>query len=206
MKQPKKKSQKKKRTISDSLTLIYAAAGRFMRALASPSSPAPAPRRRPPLTGAGCQNFRPTLHLPLDSFLDRSVATNQRRGRASYRVDAIVFCCFVLMIEQCVLFQVESTECWDDATAACWTTTSASRWSAFFFCFSRSTSQSVGLLGGFLFVAFATNQGSASTFSLTAVLPVVESFDLATEIRKQTSGLASHQLVFSHWEVGHAFA
>lgn len=43
-------------------------------------------------------------------------------------------------------------------------------------------------------------QGSAS-FSVTAVLPVVESFAFAQEIRKQTSGLASPQLVFSHWEV-----
>ena len=43
-------------------------------------------------------------------------------------------------------------------------------------------------------------EGSAS-FSITAVLPVVESFDLANEIRKQTSGEASHQLTFSHWEV-----
>lgn len=43
-------------------------------------------------------------------------------------------------------------------------------------------------------------EGSAS-FSVTAVLPVVESFSFAPEIRKQTSGLASPQLVFSHWEV-----
>ena len=43
-------------------------------------------------------------------------------------------------------------------------------------------------------------EGSAS-FSVTAVLPVVESFDLANEIRKQTSGEASLQLTFSHWEV-----
>ncbi|XP_057380327.1 elongation factor-like GTPase 1 [Daphnia carinata] len=43
-------------------------------------------------------------------------------------------------------------------------------------------------------------EGSAS-FSIAAVLPVVESFDLANEIRKQTSGLASHQLTFSHWEI-----
>jgi len=43
-------------------------------------------------------------------------------------------------------------------------------------------------------------EGSA-TFSVTAVLPVVESFDLAADLRKQTSGLASPQLVFSHWEV-----
>ncbi|XP_025419219.1 elongation factor-like GTPase 1 [Sipha flava] len=43
--------------------------------------------------------------------------------------------------------------------------------------------------------------GSASTFNITALLPVVESFSFAAEIRKQTSGLASPQLVFSHWEV-----
>ena len=43
-------------------------------------------------------------------------------------------------------------------------------------------------------------EGSAS-FSISAVLPVVESFNLANEIRKQASGLASHQLTFSHWEV-----
>lgn len=43
-------------------------------------------------------------------------------------------------------------------------------------------------------------QGSA-TFTVTAVLPVVESFNFAAEIRKQTSGLAQPQLVFSHWEV-----
>nr|CAD7397519.1 unnamed protein product [Timema poppensis] len=43
-------------------------------------------------------------------------------------------------------------------------------------------------------------EGSA-TFNITAVLPVVESFSFAPEIRKQTSGLASPQLVFSHWEV-----
>lgn len=43
-------------------------------------------------------------------------------------------------------------------------------------------------------------QGS-STFTVEAVLPVVESFLFAPEMRKQTSGLASPQLVFSHWEV-----
>lgn len=45
-------------------------------------------------------------------------------------------------------------------------------------------------------------QGSASFF-VTAVLPVVESFSFAAEIRKQTSGLAVPQLVFSHWEVSY---
>ncbi|GLH14987.1 LOW QUALITY PROTEIN: Elongation factor G, mitochondrial [Gryllus bimaculatus] len=43
-------------------------------------------------------------------------------------------------------------------------------------------------------------EGSAS-FCVEAALPVVESFAFAPEIRKQTSGLASPQLVFSHWEV-----
>ncbi|VVC31802.1 Hypothetical protein CINCED_3A025452 [Cinara cedri] len=43
--------------------------------------------------------------------------------------------------------------------------------------------------------------GGASTFNITALLPVVESFSFSAEIRKQTSGLASPQLVFSHWEV-----
>ncbi|KAL5005381.1 hypothetical protein ScPMuIL_018837 [Solemya velum] len=38
-------------------------------------------------------------------------------------------------------------------------------------------------------------------FNIHAVLPVVESFGFAEEIRKKTSGLASPQLVFSHWEV-----
>uniref|UniRef100_UPI00358E6E16 elongation factor-like GTPase 1 n=2 Tax=Myxine glutinosa TaxID=7769 RepID=UPI00358E6E16 len=43
-------------------------------------------------------------------------------------------------------------------------------------------------------------QGSA-VFSIRASLPVAESFGFAEEIRKRTSGLASPQLVFSHWEV-----
>lgn len=43
-------------------------------------------------------------------------------------------------------------------------------------------------------------EGSAN-FTIIAVLPVIESFSFAAEIRKQTSGLASPQLVFSHWEV-----
>ncbi|CAD7004962.1 unnamed protein product [Ceratitis capitata] len=42
-------------------------------------------------------------------------------------------------------------------------------------------------------------QGSGN-FSVMAILPVIESFNFAQEIRKQTSGLACPQLVFSHWE------
>ncbi|XP_044044942.1 elongation factor-like GTPase 1 isoform X2 [Siniperca chuatsi] len=38
-------------------------------------------------------------------------------------------------------------------------------------------------------------------FIIKAVLPVAESFGFSDEIRKRTSGLASPQLVFSHWEV-----
>ena len=41
----------------------------------------------------------------------------------------------------------------------------------------------------------------SSTFLIDAVLPVVESFGFAEEIRKRTSGLAIPQLRFSHWEV-----
>lgn len=44
-------------------------------------------------------------------------------------------------------------------------------------------------------------QEGSQTFHVTAALPVIESFDFANEIRKQTSGMASPQLVFSHWEV-----
>ncbi|KAK1327733.1 hypothetical protein QTO34_012638 [Cnephaeus nilssonii] len=38
-------------------------------------------------------------------------------------------------------------------------------------------------------------------FIIKAALPVAESFGFADEIRKRTSGLASPQLIFSHWEV-----
>jgi len=44
-------------------------------------------------------------------------------------------------------------------------------------------------------------QEGSSIFEVTALLPVVESFDFANEVRRQTSGLALPQLVFSHWEV-----
>ncbi|CAH1802925.1 unnamed protein product, partial [Owenia fusiformis] len=38
-------------------------------------------------------------------------------------------------------------------------------------------------------------------FNVEAVLPIIESFGFAEEIRKKTSGLASPQLKFTHWEV-----
>ncbi|XP_037900989.1 elongation factor-like GTPase 1 isoform X2 [Glossina fuscipes] len=43
-------------------------------------------------------------------------------------------------------------------------------------------------------------QGSGNFF-VSAILPVIESFNFAQEIRKQTSGLACPQLMFSHWEM-----
>jgi len=43
-------------------------------------------------------------------------------------------------------------------------------------------------------------EGSAM-FIIEALIPVAESFGFAEEIRRRTSGLASPQLVFSHWEV-----
>ncbi|XP_078052537.1 elongation factor-like GTPase 1 isoform X2 [Augochlora pura] len=43
--------------------------------------------------------------------------------------------------------------------------------------------------------------GFGGRFRVLATLPVPESFQLARELRTQTSGLASPQLVFSHWEV-----
>ena len=41
----------------------------------------------------------------------------------------------------------------------------------------------------------------SSIFKITAVLPVIESFGFAEETRKRTSGMASPQLRFTHWEV-----
>jgi len=42
---------------------------------------------------------------------------------------------------------------------------------------------------------------STDIFSITAHLPVVESFGFSTQIRKSTSGGVDWQLVFSHWEM-----
>ncbi|XP_015606637.1 elongation factor-like GTPase 1 [Cephus cinctus] len=64
---------------------------------------------------------------------------------------------------------------------------------------------------GKLYAAFGKRQGRivatesalgfGGQFRVLATLPVPESFQLARELRTQTSGLASPQLVFSHWEV-----
>ncbi|XP_076646716.1 elongation factor-like GTPase 1 [Halictus rubicundus] len=50
-------------------------------------------------------------------------------------------------------------------------------------------------------VIAAESAGFGGQFRVLATLPVPESFQLARELRTQTSGLASPQLVFSHWEV-----
>lgn len=55
-------------------------------------------------------------------------------------------------------------------------------------------------------VLSADLQEGSGTFLVKAVLPVIESFNFAQEIRKQTSGLAYPQLMFSHWEVGVFFS
>lgn len=44
-------------------------------------------------------------------------------------------------------------------------------------------------------------QEGTQIFNIAAVIPVAESFGFCDEIRKRTSGLASPQLAFSHWEV-----
>lgn len=51
-------------------------------------------------------------------------------------------------------------------------------------------------------ILHADMQEGSQTFHVSVELPVIESFDFANEVRKQTSGLvALPQLVFSHWEV-----
>lgn len=41
----------------------------------------------------------------------------------------------------------------------------------------------------------------SQTFEIKALIPVIESLDFVSEIRKQTSGMANPQLIFSHFEV-----
>ncbi|KAF1585956.1 UNVERIFIED_CONTAM: Elongation factor-like GTPase 1, partial [Eudyptes robustus] len=38
-------------------------------------------------------------------------------------------------------------------------------------------------------------------FEIDCYLPIVESFDFCEQLRKKTSGVASAQLHFSHWQV-----
>lgn len=41
----------------------------------------------------------------------------------------------------------------------------------------------------------------SQTFEIEAFIPVIESLDFVNEIRKQTSGMANPQLIFSHYEL-----
>lgn len=41
----------------------------------------------------------------------------------------------------------------------------------------------------------------SQTFEIKAFIPVIESLEFANEIRKQTSGMANPQLIFSHYEI-----
>lgn len=41
----------------------------------------------------------------------------------------------------------------------------------------------------------------SQTFEIQAYIPVIESIDFVNEIRKQTSGMANPQLIFSHYEI-----
>ncbi|XP_011690234.1 PREDICTED: elongation factor Tu GTP-binding domain-containing protein 1 [Wasmannia auropunctata] len=50
-------------------------------------------------------------------------------------------------------------------------------------------------------VSTESAHGFGGQFRVLATLPVLESFHLARELWTQTSGLASPQLVFSHWEI-----
>jgi len=60
----------------------------------------------------------------------------------------------------------------------------------------------LGKRGGRVLHGDLACEGSTS-FEVTAMLPVVDSFDFANEVRRQTSGLALPQLVFSGWEVSY---
>ena len=68
----------------------------------------------------------------------------------------------------------------------------------------------ISLIPGKLYAVICKRQGKINAeymvegtqmFSVEAFIPVVESFGFSEELRKKTSGLASPQLVFSHWEV-----
>ena len=77
---------------------------------------------------------------------------------------------------------------------------------AMYSCNILATAEVLGRLYGVLgrrngrILSDEMKEGSA-VFNISAVLPVAESFGFAEEVRKKTSGLASPQLIFSHWEV-----
>ncbi|XP_047140599.1 elongation factor-like GTPase 1 isoform X1 [Hydra vulgaris] len=77
---------------------------------------------------------------------------------------------------------------------------------AMYSCDIQTTSDVLGKLYGVLgkregkILKENMKEGS-DVFDIVAQLPVAESFGFAEEIRKKTSGLASPQLIFSHWEL-----
>lgn len=72
----------------------------------------------------------------------------------------------------------------------------------FFFVFAGKLYAVFGKRHGRI-VSTENAHGFGGQFRVLATLPVLESFHLARELRTQTSGLASPQLVFSHWEVSY---
>ena len=77
---------------------------------------------------------------------------------------------------------------------------------AMYSCSVLATSEVLGKLYGVLGrrggkVCSEEVKEGTTLFNVSALLPVAESFGFAEEMRKKTSGLASPQLVFSHWEV-----
>ncbi|XP_055995192.1 elongation factor-like GTPase 1 isoform X2 [Ostrea edulis] len=77
---------------------------------------------------------------------------------------------------------------------------------AMYKCNIQATAEVLGKLCGVLGKRYGrviedTMKEGSQIFNIKAVLPVVESFGFTEDMRKKTSGLASPQLVFSHWEV-----
>ena len=78
---------------------------------------------------------------------------------------------------------------------------------AMYSCHIQTTSDVLGKMYGVLGkregkILNENMKEGSDVFNIVAQLPVAESFGFAEEIRKKTSGLASPQLIFSHWEVG----
>ncbi|XP_005104612.1 elongation factor-like GTPase 1 [Aplysia californica] len=77
---------------------------------------------------------------------------------------------------------------------------------AMYKCEVQATMEVLGKLHGVLSKRYGQvlseeMQEGTDIFNVTAALPVVESFGFSEDIRKKTSGLASPQLKFSHWEM-----
>lgn len=81
---------------------------------------------------------------------------------------------------------------------------------AMYKCYITATGDILGRLHGVIgrchgrVLSEEMKEGSV-VFSVEALIPVAESFGFAEELRKKTSGLASPQLVFGHWEVNRVY-